>query len=78
MCKLHHESGAEGQATTDPACTRDCVKGGSKYILVVGETIYPIANQDRPELSEHAGTRVVVTGSLRGDAIEVTGIEKVP
>jgi hypothetical protein len=75
MCKLHHESGAEGQTTTDPDCTRDCVKGGSKYVLVVGETVHPIANQDHGQLAEHAGTRVIVTGTATGDAIEVSKIE---
>jgi hypothetical protein len=75
MCKLHHESGAEGQTTTDPDCTRDCVKGGSKYVLVVGETAHLIANQDHRQLAEYAGMRVVVTGTAKEDAIEVSKIE---
>ena len=65
MCKRHHESGAEGQDTTDPDCTRDCVKGGSKYVLVIGDTVYEIANQDQKQLAEHAGLRVLVRGTLR-------------
>ena len=76
MCKRHHESGAEGQQTTDPDCTRDCVKGGSKYVLLIDETVHPIANQDQKQLAEHAGTRVVVRGTLQGDAIEIAAIEK--
>ena len=76
MCKLHHESGAEGQETTDPDCTRDCVKGGSKYVLVTGDTVYAIANQDQKQLAEHAGLRVRVRGTLRGDMLEVTSVEK--
>jgi hypothetical protein len=76
MCKLHHESGAEGQETTEPDCTRDCVKGGSRYVLVAGETVYAIANQDQKQLAEHAGVRVLVRGTLRGDVLEVTSIEK--
>ena len=76
MCKLHHESGAEGQDTTDPDCTRDCVKGGSRYVLVAGETVYSIANQDQAQLADHAGLRVVVHGTRRGDVLEVTSVEK--
>jgi hypothetical protein len=76
MCRLHHESGAEGQETTEPDCTRDCVKGGSRYVLVAGETVYAIANQDQEQLAEHAGLRVRVRGTLRGDVLEVTSLEK--
>jgi hypothetical protein len=76
MCKLHHESGAEGQETTEPDCTRDCVKGGSQYVFGTGETVYSIANQDHRQLAEHAGLHVVLRGTLRGDAIEVAAIEK--
>ena len=76
MCKRHHESGAEGQQTTDPDCTRDCVKGGSKYVLLIDDAVYPILNQDHKQLAEHAGTRVIVRGTLQGDAIEIAAIEK--
>ena len=76
MCKAHHESGAEGQETTDPECTRDCVTGGSTYVLLVENTVYAIANQDHADLTRHAGTRVIVTGELQGDAIAITAIEK--
>jgi hypothetical protein len=75
MCARHHESGAEGQETTDAACTRDCVKGGSKYVLIVGEKVYAISNQQHAGLAQHAGERVVVTGTLSGDAIEVSEVE---
>jgi len=76
MCVRHHESGAEGQETTDATCTRDCVKGGSKYVLVVGDKVYQIANQQHAALAAHAGERVVVTGTANGDVIDVTGVEK--
>jgi hypothetical protein len=76
MCVRHHESGAEGQETTDADCARDCVKGGSKYVLVAGDKVYAIANQDHAQLAAHAGERVVVTGRMAADAIEVSGVEK--
>ena len=76
MCKRHHESGAEGQETTDPDCTRDCVKGGSRYVLLVDDAVLEIANQDQTQLAEHAGLRVLLRGTLQGNAIEVAAIEK--
>lgn len=76
MCKLRHESGAEGQDTTDADCTRDCVKGGSKYVLVVGGAAHAILNQSHPGLPAHAGARVVVTGTQRTDGVEVATIEQ--
>jgi hypothetical protein len=75
MCVLKHESGAEGQHTTDPDCTRDCVRGGSMYVLLVGEKVYKVANQDHADLPTFAGQSVRVTGEVAGDTITVTRIE---
>jgi hypothetical protein len=74
MCVLHHESGAEGQHTTDEDCTRDCVRGGSKYVLVVKGKALAVANQEHPGLSEHAGRTVTVEGTLDGDTVTVRTI----
>ena len=76
MCARKHESGAEGQETTDADCTRDCVRGGSKYVLIVGEHVYAIANQDHSALATHAGSSVRVTGTLKGDSITVSDVER--
>lgn len=76
MCGLHHESGAEGQETTPAECTRDCVRGGSKYVLVADGQVYAVANQDHDGLPAHAGQPVTVTGSLDGDAITIATIAK--
>ena len=78
MCGRKHESGAEGQETTDPNCTRDCVKGGSKYVLLVDEKIYKVANQSHADLPKFAGQSVRVTGELTGDTITVTKIDVAP
>ena len=75
MCKMKHESGAEGQETTNANCTRDCVKGGSKYVLIVGEKVYAVANQDHAGLAAHAGETVRVSGELKGEAITISRIE---
>lgn len=76
MCGLHHESGAEGQETTPAQCTRDCVRGGSKYVLVADGQVYAIANQDHEGLPAHAGEPVTVTGSLERDAITIATVAR--
>jgi hypothetical protein len=77
MCVLHHESGAEGQDTTDEDCTRDCVRGGSRYVLIVEKQVFAIANQDHEGLAAHAGRRVRVSGSRSGETITVERVAAV-
>jgi hypothetical protein len=52
------------------------VKKGAKYVVVVGERVYSIANQDAPGLAQYAGESVKVTGKIDGDAITVAKINK--
>lgn len=75
-CNRKHESGAEN-VPTPPAhdCTLDCVRGGSKFVLVTDDKIYQIANQDLADLKTHAGHKVKMTGELKGDSITVSKIE---
>jgi hypothetical protein len=72
-CGAKHEAAAEGEdKMPDGDCTRTCVRGGSKYVVVADNgTIYKIANQDFAELAPNAGRSVKVTGDLNGDAITV-------
>ena len=75
-CGKQHESGAANVPT--PAakeCTLDCVRGGSKFVLVSDGRVFQIANQDRAEIRRHAGERVKITGELKGGAIEVAKVE---
>lgn len=76
-CGAKHESGGEmGDEMNDRDCTLACVKGGSKFVLVVDGKIYKIANQDNAELKAHAGETVRVTGELKGDTITAASIAK--
>lgn len=72
MCGAHHPSGI-----TAKACTNGCVKKGAKYVVVVGDKVYSVANQDAPGLSKYAGDNVKVTGKVEGDTITVKKINKV-
>ncbi len=74
-CGAKHEEAAEGQGKMpDRECTEACVRGGSKYVLVVDGKVLQIANQDNKDLAAHAGHAVTVTGELKGSAITVSKI----
>src|SRR5437764_13021548 len=65
-CGKKHEEAAEGNGVMpDRECTQACVRGGSKYVLVVDGKVLQIANQDNSDLAMHAGHRVKVTGELK-------------
>ena len=75
-CGAKHEEAAEGQGVmADRDCTQACVRGGSKYVLVVDGKVFQIANQDNKDLATHAGHAVKMTGELKGNAITVSKIE---
>jgi len=75
-CGKKHEEAAENTGVMpDRECTQACVRGGSKYVLVVDGKVFQIANQDHKDLATHAGHTVKLTGELKGSAITVTKIE---
>jgi hypothetical protein len=58
---------------SDKDCTLECVKGGSKFILIDSSgKIYQLSDQKKPVA--FAGAKVKVTGTLNGDTITVTSI----
>jgi hypothetical protein len=75
-CGAKHEEAAEGQGVmADRDCTQACIRGGSKYVLVVDGKVFQIANQDNKDLATHAGHLVKMTGEMKGSAITVAKIE---
>ncbi len=68
--------GASHGSTPAKQCTTGCVKKGAKYVVVVGDKVYSITNQDAAGLAKYAGDSVKVTGTMSGDAITVTKISK--
>ena len=75
-CGKKHEEAAEGNGVMpDRECTQACVRGGSKYVLVVDKQVYQIANQTFADLAKHAGHAVKLTGELKGNTITVSKIE---
>ncbi|PYX34505.1 MAG: hypothetical protein DMG80_02010 [Acidobacteria bacterium] len=72
MCGAKHQ-----MAGNDASCTRTCVKGGSKYALVVGDKVYTLETADKTaldKLDEFAGASAKVTGEVKGDTITVKSV----
>lgn len=74
MCGAKHMA-MGGKTMPDRECTQMCVKSGSKYIFVVKDKVYQIADQKDAALATHAGHTVMLTGEMKGDTITVTKIE---
>jgi hypothetical protein len=71
-CGVHHMM--EGSAAD---CTRRCVRGGSKYVLVTGDKVYTLETKDKAaqdKLDELAGQQAKVTGRAEGDTISVRSV----
>lgn len=54
-------------------CTRACVKEGSKYALVVGDTVYTLGGHEA-DLDKYAGQKVTLTGSVNGQTVNVSSV----
>jgi hypothetical protein len=64
LCGAKHEEAAEDQGKMpDRDCTLACVRGVSKFVLMLDGKMYQIANQDVADLKTHAGHKVKITGN---------------
>jgi len=69
--------GAKHMMENKAECTRDCVKKGSNYSLVVGDKVYTLHTTNKgnlDELNSLAGEKAKVTGTANGDTIEVSKV----
>ena len=69
MCGAKHMA----KDKTPAECTRECVKTGSDYALVVGDKIYPLKG-DKAEIDKYAGQGATVKGTLDGNNLNVQSI----
>lgn len=68
LCGAEHMmSGSAAQ------CTRECVKKGSPYALVVGSKVYTLKGHSS-DLYKYAGQNVVVKGTVSGTTVEVASV----
>ncbi len=65
--------GRDGDASI-PGCVS--AKNGATFVVVVGDKVYQVANQDFKELRTFAADHVRVTGTLKGDVMTVAKIVK--
>ena len=72
MCGNDHKA---MNVSPDAKCVRECVKGGSSYLLFDGKNAWKLSDQKTPE--RFAARRVRVTGTLdaKAGAIRVDKIE---
>jgi hypothetical protein len=73
MCGKKHMTQGESAAQ----CTRECVKSGSDYALVVGDKVYTLKG-DKTAIDKFAGANVVVTGKLSGSTVTMASIKAAP
>src|SRR5690348_13242061 len=66
MCGKQHMEKNKSAAE----CTRECVKAGSDYALVVGNKVYTLKG-NKSEIDRYAGEKATVTGTEKGDTITV-------
>ena len=72
MCGTKHM-----MAGDEAGCTRDCVKKGSDYALIVKDKVYKLQANDaaKADLDKLAGKVAKVVGDLNGETIRVTSVQ---
>lgn len=69
MCGANHMA----KNKTAAQCTRECVKTGMDYALVVGKKVY-VLKGDKAEFDRLAGKRATVKGAVTGNTVAVESI----
>lgn len=72
MCGTKHM-----MAGDEAGCTRECVKKGSDYALIVKDKVYTLKANDaaKADLDKLAGKMAKVVGDLNGETIQVTSVQ---
>ncbi len=68
-CGKNHADGSEKSAK----CAQACVKNGQDAVLVSGEEVIKIANQDA--VKEHVGHKVTIEGNLENNTLTVKNVK---
>ena len=72
MCGKSHGANG-GTMAKDHDCAVKCAAKGS-YVFVVGDKILKFADSKMKDLETHAGHRVEIEGTLKGDTITVSKV----
>lgn len=67
--------GAKGANAKAAECTKKCIAGGAK-VVVVTDSDQKVLTVDNPDaLTGHEGHHVAVTGTVNGDSIHVDSVK---
>jgi len=69
MCGADHKM---MNVKPDSKCVTECLKMGSKYVLLSGGKVYVLSDQKTP--AKFAAQKVTVTGTVDGKNIQVSSI----
>lgn len=64
----HHDGSAKSVG-----CVKSCIKGGQAAVLVTGDKVIKIANQDKVP-ADLLGMKVDITGDLEGESLTIASI----
>jgi hypothetical protein len=68
--------GVEGAKEGHEECAKKCIKQGATAVFVVDKKVYTIS--DPKKVKEFIGKKVVITGEIKGDKVEIESISKAP
>jgi hypothetical protein len=68
--------GVKGAKASHADCAKKCIKEGSATVFVVDKKVYTIS--DPKKVEKFIGQKVVITGEIKGDKLEVESISKAP
>ncbi|MGI8958586.1 MAG: hypothetical protein ACR2IV_02265 [Bryobacteraceae bacterium] len=71
-CAAKHSS----PSAENTKCIETCLKGGSDPVLVSEGKVYKIDAASKDKVVAHAGENVKIDGTLSGDTVTVSSIEK--
>jgi hypothetical protein len=63
--------GTKGANASAEACTKKCLEGGAKMVIVTDKDQKVLTVENPDALKGHEGHHIAVTGSVKGDAIHV-------
>jgi hypothetical protein len=63
--------GAKGANDKAEACTKKCLDGGAKMVIVTDKDSKVLMVSNPEALKDHVGHHITVTGEVKGDSIHV-------
>jgi len=71
-CNVKHDHPSDANMK----CIQACLKGGSDPVLISNDKVYKIDAASRDKVAAHAGEIVKIDGTVSGDTVTVSSIDK--